>query len=80
MFSKLVDKTPWPQQVASRTALGPFSGCADAQCIAELAVPGRLLVAVTADTSSSLALERELPFFLAEAVELLVFPDWETLP
>ena len=80
MFSKLVDKTPWPQQVASRTALGPFSGCADAQCIAELAVPGRLLVVVTADTSSSLALERELPFFLDEAVEILVFPDWETLP
>ena len=80
MFSKLVETTPWPQQVASRTSLGPFSGCADAQCIAELATPGRLLVVITADTSSSLALERELPFFLDGRSEILVFPDWETLP
>ena len=80
MFSKLVETTPWPQQVASRTSLGPFSGCADAQCIAELATPGRLLVVITADTSSSLVLERELPFFLDGSSEILVFPDWETLP
>ena len=80
MFSKLVETTPWPQQVASRTSLGPFSGCADAQCIAELATPGRLLVVITADTSSSLVLERELPFFLDGRSEILVFPDWETLP
>jgi len=80
MFSKLVEKTPWPQQAGSRTALGPFSGCADARCIAELAALGRLLVVVTADTSSSLALERELPFFLQHDCEILVFPDWEILP
>ncbi len=80
MFSKLVEKTPWPQQAASRTAIGPFSGCADARCIAELAALGRLLVVITADTSASLALERELPFFLDRDCEILVFPDWETLP
>ena len=80
MFSKLVEKTPWPQQAASRTAIGPFSGCADARCIAELAALGRLLVVITADTSASLALERELPFFLDLDCEILVFPDWETLP
>jgi transcription-repair coupling factor (superfamily II helicase) len=80
MFSKLIEQTPWPQQAASRTALGPFSGCADARCIAELAAPGRLLVVITSDTSSSLALERELPFFLNHACEILIFPDWETLP
>ena len=80
MFSKLVEKTPWPQQVASRTAIGPFSGSADARCIAELAAPERLLVVITSDTSASLALERELPFFLDEPLEILVFPDWETLP
>ncbi len=80
MFSKLVEKTPWPQQAASRTAIGPFSGCADARCIAELAALDRLLLVITTDTSSSLALERELPFFLDLDCEILVFPDWETLP
>jgi transcription-repair coupling factor (superfamily II helicase) len=80
MFSKLVEQSPWPRQAASRTAIGPFSGCAEARCIAELIAPGRLLVVVTADTSASLALERELPFFLEEPCEILVFPDWETLP
>ena len=35
---------------------------------------------ITADTSSALALERELPFFLEDDVEILAFPDWETLP
>ena len=80
MFKKLVEKTPWPKQAGSRSAMGPFSGCADARCIAELAAPNRLLVVVTSDTSSSLTLERELPFFLDSPCEILVFPDWEILP
>jgi transcription-repair coupling factor (superfamily II helicase) len=80
MFSKLVETTPWPHQAATRTALGPFSGCADARCIAELTAQGRLLVVITAQTSAALALERELPFFLDKPCEILVFPDWETLP
>jgi transcription-repair coupling factor (superfamily II helicase) len=80
MFSNLVEQTPWPQQARSRTAIGPFSGCAEARCIAELTTINRLLVVITADTSASLALERELPFFLDSPCEILVFPDWETLP
>ncbi|MEH6635051.1 MAG: transcription-repair coupling factor [Halioglobus sp.] len=80
MFSTLVEKTPWPQKIATRTALGPFSGSADARCIAELATADSLLVVITADTSSALALERELPFFLDQPLEILAFPDWETLP
>lgn len=80
MFSSLVKNTPWPGKKATRTALGPFAGSADARCIAELAQPDRLLVVITADTSSALTLERELPFFLAHDVEILAFPDWETLP
>ena len=60
---------------------GPLRGCADARCIAELARPGQLTLVITADTSASLALERELPFFLAGWYrEILAFPDWETLP
>lgn len=80
MFSNLVEQTPWPQKAGSRTALGPFYGGADARCIAELAQTGRLLVVITADTSSALALERELPFYLDTDLEVLAFPDWETLP
>ena len=80
MFTKLLEDTPWPGKAASRTALGPFAGSADARCIAELATPDRLLVVITADTSSSLALERELPFFMDQPGTILVFPDWETLP
>ncbi|GAB5449965.1 MAG: transcription-repair coupling factor [Halioglobus sp.] len=85
MFTALVDSTPWPDKKGSRTALGPFSGCADAQCIAELASSssdsrGRPLLVITADTSSALTLERELPFFLGDDTQVMAFPDWETLP
>ncbi|MFK7975823.1 MAG: transcription-repair coupling factor [Halioglobus sp.] len=80
MFRTLVDNTPWPETAGTRTAIGPFYGSADAACIAEQASTERLLVVITADTTTSLALERELPFFLAEPTEILVFPDWETLP
>jgi transcription-repair coupling factor (superfamily II helicase) len=80
MFSKLLETTPWPHKTATRTALGPFYGSAEARCIAELASSRQLLVVITADTSATLTLERELPFFLEEPLEILAFPDWETLP
>jgi len=80
MFLELVKKTPWPHKIATRTALGPFYGSAESRCIAELADPERLLLVVTADTSSAIALERELAFYLDDPVEILAFPDWETLP
>ncbi|TGD73588.1 transcription-repair coupling factor [Mangrovimicrobium sediminis] len=80
MFSTLVSDTPWPSKPGSRTALGPVHGAVDALCIAELASAERLLVVITPDTHAAQALERELPFFLDGDVELLSFPDWETLP
>tara|TARA_R110002110_G_scaffold66978_1_gene183122 strand:- start:220182 stop:223655 length:3474 start_codon:yes stop_codon:yes gene_type:complete len=80
MFTSLVSKTPWPDKPASRTALGPFYGSADARCIAELASPERLLLVITPDTSAALTLERELPFFVDKTTDILAFPDWETLP
>ena len=55
MFPELLKDTPWPQQKASRTALGPFSGSAEARCIAELARPGQLLLVITAGGSNDLA-------------------------
>ena len=80
MFRTLLANTPWPDKPGTRTSFGPFSGCAESRCIAELASNDRLLLVVTADTSSALTLERELPFFLADDIEVLALPDWETLP
>ncbi|MBE9540149.1 MAG: transcription-repair coupling factor [Proteobacteria bacterium] len=80
MFLELTKNTPWPQQLATRTALGPFHGSAESRCIAELADPDRLLLVITADTSSAIALERELAFYLDDPGKILAFPDWETLP
>ena len=64
MFTNLVENTPWPAKPGSRTAVGPFAGSSETRFIAELADDSRLLLVVTADTSSALTLERELPFFL----------------
>jgi transcription-repair coupling factor (superfamily II helicase) len=80
MFPELVARLPWPDKAGTRSAIGPFYGSADARCIAEVADRERLLVVITADTSSALTLERELPFFLDAPLEIAAFPDWETLP
>ncbi|MFT6051719.1 MAG: transcription-repair coupling factor (superfamily II helicase) [Halioglobus sp.] len=80
MFQQLVAQSPWPTKAATRTAVGPFYGSAESRCIAELAGNERLLLVVTSDTSGALALERELAFYTAPEVEVLTFPDWETLP
>ena len=80
MFPALIQSTPWPTKAGSRTAVGPFYGSAESRCIAELAEAHGLLLVITPDTSSALALERELPFFLGNELEVLAFPDWETLP
>jgi len=80
MFQKLIANTPWPAKPGSRTALGPFYGSAESRCVAELASPDKLLLVITTDTSSANALERELAFYLNRPTDVLVFPDWETLP
>jgi len=80
MFQQLIENTPWPTQAASRTALGPFYGSADSRCVAELAQADSLTLIVTADTISANTLERELNFYLEQPIEILSFPDWETLP
>ena len=75
MFTALVASTPWPEKAGSRTAIGPFHGGADARCIAELARPGRLIQEQALEDR-----QRELPFYLEGELEILAFPDWETLP
>ncbi|MFV8817381.1 transcription-repair coupling factor [Haliea sp. E17] len=80
MFESLVAATQWPATRGSRSSLGPLHGASDALCIAELASPGQLLLVITADTHAAQVLERELPFFLGKDIDILGFPDWETLP
>ena len=80
MFREKLHGTPWPDRPGTRTSAGPFPGCAASACIAELATAGRLLLVIAEDTQAALALERELPFFVAPGTEVLALPDWETLP
>ncbi len=80
MLSEFLDKSPWPCKTGSRTAIGPCHGAADCALLAELASPDRVLLVITPDTHSALTLERELPFYLDQGTEMLLLPDWETLP
>ncbi|MEM6544276.1 MAG: transcription-repair coupling factor [Pseudomonadota bacterium] len=80
LFSNSLVDSSWPHKVGDRTAWGPFYGAAPSVCLAELATERRLLVVLTEDTAQAQVLARELPFFLADHVELLQLPDWETLP
>jgi len=80
MFHSLVTSLPWPQTPGSRSAVGPFPGSSAALAIAELAPKGGLLVVITPNTAAALTLERELPLFFDQPVEVLTLPDWETLP
>lgn len=80
MFTDLATSSPWPTKAGTRTAVGPFFGATEALCIAELATRHDHIVVLVDDTSSAIALEREIPFFLTREIELLNFPDWEILP
>ena len=59
----------------------PPHGSARALALAEAArAHGGLVVAVAPDTHSANALEAEISIFTGGDVEVLQFPDWETLP
>jgi transcription-repair coupling factor (superfamily II helicase) len=73
---------PLPQIADERLQWGQLYGCAAALAIANAArnASGLLLV-VAQDVQSATRLERELRFFLGDAViPVINFPDWETLP
>ncbi len=56
-------------------------GSARALALAELAQRNAgVVVAVTADTHTAQTLRAEIPLFAGGALEVLEFPDWETLP
>jgi transcription-repair coupling factor (superfamily II helicase) len=57
--------------------LGSSQALAISQCAQQDSSP---LILIVNDTPSALKLSRELQFFNEDKVELLTFPDWETLP
>ncbi|MEP5765586.1 MAG: transcription-repair coupling factor [Halieaceae bacterium] len=81
MFHELLNSLPWPAKVGSRTALGPLPGSAPARMVAELAQHSGFQLVITADTLGANTLIRELGFYGRDSeLEILQFPDWETLP
>jgi len=87
---------PFSKQAGDRQSWGTLHGSAAALAIANTAKQSKhLTVVITADTVSASALEIELDFFVgkkinslpsttvakqASGIEILHFPDWETLP
>ncbi|MCP3869963.1 MAG: transcription-repair coupling factor [Gammaproteobacteria bacterium] len=73
---------PLPEKAGERLHWGRLYGLGDTLAIAEAArtFPGLMLV-LAEDVQSASRLEAALGFFLeSEAIPILSFPDWETLP
>ena len=79
-FCDIVTALPWPNAVGKRTAVGPLLGSAQSEAVAELAMSSPLILVITATTTDAYNLTAELPFFLRDSREILLLPDWETLP
>ena len=72
---------PLPLDVKHRSYWNAPHGSALALTIAEAArAHNGIVVAVTRDTHGAHALEADLRVFAGNALEILHFPDWETLP
>ena len=81
MFETQLETLDWPAKKGSRTALGPLPGSAPARLLCELGERGGFLLVVAPDTQTANELRRELGFYNRDVgVEVLAFPDWETLP
>ena len=81
MFEDLLTRLSWPLAPGSSTAIGPLPGSAPARLLCELAPHSGLQVVITPDPGAANTLQRELAFFSRHcALEILYFPDWETLP
>jgi transcription-repair coupling factor (superfamily II helicase) len=81
MFLDLLDSLPSPLPVGSRTAAGPAVGSAPARLLCELSATNPFQLVITPDTQAANNLVRELGFFgRGYQLDVLMFPDWETLP
>lgn len=64
-----------------RLLLANLQGSSQALAISECAKQQKSpLILIVNDTPTALKLEQELAFFVDDKVELISFPDWETLP
>ena len=79
-FFDITSTLPWPNAIGKRTAVGPLVGAAESEAISELAKTTPLILVITATTAAAHNLASELPFFLSDDREILLVPDWETLP
>ena len=80
MLSKLIVDLPWPDNLGTRSAIGPMPDATSSAAIADLTRFDRPLIVMVASSSEAQLLERELPLFAAGDVPILTLPDWETLP
>ena len=79
-FFDITSTLPWPNAIGKRTAVGPLVGAAESAAISELAKTTPLILVITATTAAAHNLASELPFFINDDREILLVPDWETLP
>jgi len=77
----LVPKSATPEKAGDRRNWGNAcgSGFSLAICHAALAHEGLTLV-IAPDTQTGLQIEQDVSFFSSGKLEILSFPDWETLP
>ncbi len=81
MFQDILDNLANLDATARRTAIGPVYGSSAACLLAQLATKAGVHVAITRDSLSAYQLIRELQFYSrGSELEILAFPDWETLP
>ncbi len=81
MTESLLLHPPLPADVKQRRYWNAPHGSVVAIAIAEaVRAPAGVIVAVTRDTHAAHTLETDLRALAGDAVEVLHFPDWETLP
>lgn len=80
MALKQLASLPWVKSTKDKIQWGQLQGSALSLSIAQGVKNHKaLIVLVTQDTPSALKLESELKFLLPEQ-NVMLFPDWETLP
>jgi len=80
MDSSSLFKPPLSDKVGDRQRWGSLYGSAQSLCAANAAAQsGKLTVLISNDTASAQRAEQELQFY-GQDIEVVHFPDWETLP
>jgi transcription-repair coupling factor (superfamily II helicase) len=81
MKNDLLLNIPALKSKNDRQVLANLQGSSLALTISECAKQQKApLILITSDTPSALKLRQELSYFVDDNIELISFPDWETLP